>query len=724
MHKALQNPVPATPTRRRLFLRMAALAMVSVAAVQLASCRRADEKSVVSEAARASSAKTALKTKPRHVAKTSDLLREPDVASKNAPPARASAEPPSRLVDFIISAADLDTYRHLHTAKYDNPWKVYFWWDDVPASIRSQRLKPPVSNIRKADYVGPESCQKCHEENYESWLSHPHRLMNAVADEKGVQGDFSGRSSIDYKGGRGTFYRQDDEYRMRLIRGDLRRTFSIRRTIGSRFFQYYVGLQIEGPEPRDHPVWNVDHVLPFGYWMSQGWWVPIVHVSDELPDEQREDPFAEPSKLPYDRSCAVCHNTFASGDRMLWLNGIDRLFRYTPRSVSIFAAAHLAESHPELVDPKTPFTDTPTKRIDEFFNSGKNGLTNRENALTLGISCEACHYGCKEHAANPTQLPPFFPSGKNIFVTGNSPEKVWGRTSENVNWTCARCHSGNRPQFAGGMHTWNSTEYTDAAHGHCYTADPKRRGSLNQLTCVHCHDPHEAIGQKWSATPRQDDGKCITCHEQFKTPKTRIAHTHHDEGSEGARCLNCHMPRLNEGINGIVRTHRIFSPTNRAMIEANQPNACNLCHLDKPIDWTIKHLNSWYPSEDLPDDISRYSGLALSASYPKRDGPVGRGWLNSKHESTRLVAASALTKANARWALPELIDMLDDPFLINRQFTQSGLEEMLNLRLHEFGYRFYMMRDERRVPLGRVRAAILKQATKSKASAQSPQPSK
>jgi len=40
--------------------------------------------------------------------------------------------------------------------------------------------------------------------------------------------------------------------------------------------------------------------------------------------------------------------------------------------------------------------------------------------------------------------------------------------------------------------------------------------------------------------------------------------------------MNCHMPKINEGINSLVRTHTIFSPTNPAMIEANRPNACNL----------------------------------------------------------------------------------------------------------------------------------------------------
>ena len=72
-----------------------------------------------------------------------------------------------------------------------------------------------------------------------------------------------------------------------------------------------------------------------------------------------------------------------------------------------------------------------------------------------------------------------------------------------------------------------------------------------------------------------------------------------------------------------------------------------------------------------------------------------------------LIAAYALTTEDARWALPDLIDMLDDRFLLNRQFTQRGLERMLNIKLVDFGYRFYMTPEERRQPLGRLRTMFL-----------------
>jgi hypothetical protein len=160
--------------------------------------------------------------------------------------------------------------------------------------------------------------------------------------------------------------------------------------------------------------------------------------------------------------------------------------------------------------------------------------------------------------------------------------------------------------------------------------------------------------------------------------------------------MNCHMPRINEGIEDVVRTHTIYSPTRADMIEANHPNACNLCHADKPIDWTLRTLKTWYGAT--------YQDQKITANYPQRDKPVGLGWLDSTNEAVRLVAAEAMTRNRDFWALPLLLGALDDPYLANRQFALKGLQDMLNVRLADFGYRFYMMKEERQEPLARVRA--------------------
>ncbi|MCA9209912.1 MAG: ammonia-forming cytochrome c nitrite reductase subunit c552, partial [Planctomycetales bacterium] len=169
--------------------------------------------------------------------------------------------------------------------------------------------------------------------------------------------------------------------------------------------------------------------------------------------------------------------------------------------------------------------------------------------------------------------------------------------------------------------------------------------------------------------------------------------------SEGASCMNCHMPRINEGLEAVVRTHMIYSPTDASMIESNHPNACNLCHTDRSIDWTTEHLTQWYGAKFSEDKISK--------SYSNRTEAVARGWMNSDNEAVRLVGADAACRANDRSLLPSILRILDDPYLLNRQFAAMGIERLLGIQLDEYGYSFYMSSAERQAPLKQLREQFL-----------------
>jgi hypothetical protein len=81
--------------------------------------------------------------------------------------------------------------------------------------------------------------------------------------------------------------------------------------------------------------------------------------------------------------------------------------------------------------------------------------------------------------------------------------------------------------------------------------------------------------------------------------------------------------------------------------------------------------------------------------------------LQSDNESVRLIGSDSLTRARAEWALPQLIQMLDDGHMMNRQFTKIGLEAMMDVELRTFGYRHYMTEPERQAPLNKMRKAWL-----------------
>ncbi len=639
---------------------------------------------------------------------------------KPAPPAAKPTQPQDAPTPTALTprsdATSTNSLSRAHQNIYDANRKALVWWHELPGGLKEGSVATGnASNIRPQDYAGAASCAECHPSNHADWKTHSHRTMNAWATPQNVVGDFSGSAGIEYLGGKAAFFRKDDRYFMKLERDNQSRLFAIDRTIGSRFTQYYVGRLVEGPEDDDPELRNVQHILPFGWWIDKQEWIPTVHVFRETrKDDDEFDPFDGRDVVSYDAGCADCHTSLPAGDWMLRSVGLRRVGKYSPRSVLFDAPGYLEDTQPEFL--KVNFAaDLPLDSLLNEVHHGFNDMDVPKHGVELGISCEACHHGCRQHAENSdkekTSLKPqFFPTSPHLFSQGSGGLEQFGRSDENVNFVCAKCHTGDRPQYASGHATWNSGEFSDAVAGACYD---KRAGGAqskgtSHLTCIHCHDPHKGIGRKWSRTPEEDDTSCLECHQQFKDAKALAGHTRHAPGSKGNHCMDCHMPRINEGMQDMVRTHRIFSPTDKAMIESNQPNACNLCHLDKPIDWTIKALREWY------GDKHSYDEAALAANYPDRKGPVALGWLKSEHSPTRLAAGWALTQSDADWALDALIDSLNDDHLINRQFLQTGLDRMLGVKLKEKGYQFYLTEPERRTALARLKQEIKRPAGKDR----------
>jgi hypothetical protein len=586
-------------------------------------------------------------------------------------------------------------------------------WDGIPESVRQHgALSAMESNLRRQDYAGPESCRECHPKNYDNWMHHSHRLMNAMATDEMVRGDFSGKSTMSYLGGTVHFWKEKDDRFMKFERGGVSRTYRIRRTIGSRFTQYYIGLLVDGPEPPDHPARKVDHVLAVGWWIDHREWIPVVHIDREGPDGTRWDPFAKVADVPYDTSCSACHTTPPMGDWLLNPTGIMRMGFFTPVPVFFDVKSYLTETHPEYRHFWSGGQPPPATDKIELLREIRDQSA-VDKTVSLGITCEACHNGCKEHVRASDKnksavLPQFFPVGNTFVAESDAPGPLYSRNPRSINFICSRCHSGGRPCFASGAATWNSVEYSDGEAGYCYIRKKGSHPDQNILSCNICHDPHEPIGTTWKKTPDEDDATCLKCHARYQPEHERFRHTHHKAGTEGARCLNCHMPRMNEGLNAVVRSHAVTNPSWPSMIEANQPNACNLCHLDKSIDWTISWLSRWYKI----DRYNSYDAGKLAKNYPDLNGPVGLGWLKSPHESTRLVAVSALAREKAVWALPQMIGMLDDPYLLNRLFTRMGLEDWFGVRLEDYGYRYYETPEERQQPVESVRAALLKKGVR------------
>ena len=340
--------------------------------------------------------------------------------------------------------------------------KLTAWWDGPTDLIRSRSIAGTTSNIRPVNYTGPDACAKCHPGNFEDWSHHPHRWMNVPASSATVRADFSPGAEIAYRGGKATFRQSGGKYQMHLVRDGVARTYEITQTIGSRFYQYFVGKQTEGPEPPEHHFYHKDHVLPFGYWLAKKEWVPVVHIGPEKPDDLRPDPYRPPDRglhyAEYAASCNYCHTTFALGDMMA----------RRPSSWRIRAPLDA------LLGSRLSGADSSRRPPGHDGLDGQGGGRRPPSEPDGGLGCgslrghlrsecEACHLGCQEHVASEGKTPPrFFPEDPQLLVESNGKGLDPGRTHDNVNWACGRCHIGSRPSFAAGMSTWNSVEYSDA----------------------------------------------------------------------------------------------------------------------------------------------------------------------------------------------------------------------------------------------------------------------
>lgn len=596
--------------------------------------------------------------------------------------------------------------RSLQGSGETNVWghDFVFWWDDVPEDWKKRRLDTGTnSNIRLADLVGSDSCRECHEDNYNLWRKHGHSRMTTHATAETIVGDFSGRQSIEIDGGRGEFYREGDKHYMKLERDGRTTTFLVTRTIGWRHQQDYAGFLVNGPDPTGIGRDKVEHLLPFAYDVGDQHWMQPVHAwsDNDIPDS-----FMPHAAQPYALSCADCHMSYPVGDRMIRRMGLLGWEPYVPRQTSMHVAAYFAESHTNIVDPNRKFSDYSDEEVVRAANAVRD-IRLEKKVPVQGVTCEACHYGGREHVENSTQeeskvLPAWFPISPHLVTEANGIKELHSKSPQNINFMCARCHRGQRQEYANGLHAWNSTEYTEAMNGHCYDPVKAAARGMKSMACTHCHNPHETVGLKWARTPRQDDLKCLACHQQFEDSQQRFAHTRHSAG-DGSHCMDCHNPHTNEGLGRMVRTHRIMNPIDHQLIEANQVNSCNLCHLDKSINWTIKHLKEWYAPDFAPN------AALMASNYQDRDAPVVREWLTSPHAPTRIATAGAIARRKAHFALLDLLDQLAaENYGYNKRVMQKAVNELLNIKLHQMGFNYLAPTAERQEVMKKLKPELLK----------------
>lgn len=529
---------------------------------------------------------------------------------------------------------------------------------DTP-QLESQITSRPVQ-MRGDGFVSSQTCQACHPSQYASWHASFHRTMTQVATPQTAIPSFNSVTVADVHGrpmllrqdGAQLFAEFDDpdspappDQRPRIER----RVTMITGSHNQQIFWYETGQQ------------RLMGQLPGAYLIAEQRWIPrrmaVLH-----PPTQRT--FSETGH--WNSTCLACHATHGKpqfntpfGSEPLENQTIDTTT--TEFGIACEACHGPSDAHVRA-------NRSPLRRYQWHVSKGADPTTVQPTRLDpkrASQVCGQCHgvwefYDEKgERDANSNGLP--FRPGAELSET-----RFVAQPNANADSPAMQALLKDDARFirdafwSDGTVRVSGREYNGLLESPCYK---NATHADRTMTCFSCHALHKTDAdprsvQEWrvgqvSATGVSNDA-CLACHEPMRANPT--AHTRHKADSAGSSCYNCHMPYTSYGLLKTIRSHTIGSPTVRESVETGRPNACNLCHLNRTLDWTGQALRQWYGTPEAPLDEDERS---VAASLL---------WLLKGDAGQRAIIAQAMAWPPAReasgtdWMPPHLAQLLDDPY--------------------------------------------------------------
>jgi predicted CXXCH cytochrome family protein len=561
----------------------------------------------------------------------------------------------------------------------------------APAEGRA-RGGPPrheTSNILRADYAGSARCASCHRDIYQAWARSPMHRMTRVPADTDIRAPFDG-AVFRFKEDSARLEERHGERFVRLASatsGD--HLFRVTRVIGGRYREDFAGVEVPD-EAGPPPAAGRELVLPLSYvfetrsFRLKGYSVMV----GERPGLRAGGVWTE--------TCVFCHNTVPYFDS-LWgeLHGrgapayqgevVDRLLPRERRwHVDVSDEEGLRAALTDEVGVLGGSLPAPPEGDGGKGDEGRRALLRgamhemrsrlgARHFVELGVGCESCHGGGRQHADDPRVLPDFAP--RSAFLTVRPPDGAGEVTrAEWINRACARCH---QVLFSRYPFTWEGTERRGGVPpgGSSITSGEARDfmlgGCARKMSCVTCHDPHaedrpEALARLVGPA---GNAVCARCHQAYAAPEALRAHAHHDPAGAGASCLGCHMPRKNMGLGyALTRYHRIGSPTEPARVERDRPLECALCHADKTVGELVGTMERWWGR--------RYDRAALAALYGDLGARPLEATLARGKAHEQATAVAALGEARAADALPAVARQLVNPYPLVRHYAQKAVGQL------------------------------------------------
>ena len=231
----------------------------------------------------------------------------------------------------------------------------------------------------------------------------------------------------------------------------------------------------------------------------------------------------------------------------------------------------------------------------------------------INVSCQACHGPGAEHLELVNT------------ANGAAPEDDWGILTS---WsagdpnqeldTCAPCHSRREPITPVMVHgsplldNYRPALLSEGLYHpdgqvldevYVYGSFVQSKMHAAGVRCSNCHDPHSLDLRA------ENNGLCTQCHrdapvEQFPMLEPNSydspAHHHHDPGTSGALCVNCHMPARTFMVVDPRRDHSFRVPRPDLSETLGTPNVCTECHANRTDPWAAETVAGWSETPPPP----------------------------------------------------------------------------------------------------------------------------
>lgn len=521
---------------------------------------------------------------------------------------------------------------------------------------------------RPGGYVSSKSCQSCHLHEYQTWHETYHRTMTQQASFEAVVAEWNNIHLFDQDFGY-HLVQEEDEYYVDIyffppgVKPDEKNIqtsarfedrYRIGLTTGSHHMQVYWLSSDEG---------NMQKIFPFTWLIEDKRWV------------HRKDIFLRDPDLPmkmqlWNKSCYRCHST-AAQPRPNLTSGITHT-RLAETGIGCEACHGPGSNHINLFS-------SPEKRYSRHLSTHSDSETknelhivNPENLDHVKSSqvCAQCH-SVKWFKDGPELWEHgfTFQPGNNLNETTPvvRPTKI-----EEQTWLHPLLDKSpdilQRQFWPDGEVRVSGREFNGLVESACF-----EKGTLSCLSCHEMHGGKEFRNDQLKPFTSENDS-CLKCHDSGYTDET---HTFHEQGSSGSSCYNCHMPHTTYGLLKSIRSHEINSPSIQAQLDSGRPNACSLCHLDKPLGWVAENLSKNYghSTPNLNEDMQTLpEALRLGLS----GGPNQRALI-----TWHLNWEPAMAHTQPTWRTALLMSLFEDRYSAVRYLAAEGLEGLSQKHLNK-----------------------------------------